>query len=234
MLVALALIPAFSVLPQPVKAQTFSQRPDGIILYQTDLTTTGIFTCGMAVITSGSCMVSGNTLLLGGQGGTLRLGFEGRSGPIIASNVRAFFNPGTLTTDFEGGGTFLFPTLLSVSPLFRLAITYSSTLQNAAVTAFQDFFSDGSSQIRSECCFGGSVASLRITPQQPYPFGYGAVSYSDFSTINLAGRDERILLQASVGLIPEPGTMALTATGLIGLLGFARRRRVRLGASRSQ
>jgi hypothetical protein len=214
---ALAMMPGIC---PPAAAQSFTQGPDNQVLFHTDLTTSGVFGCNVIPYVTGSCLASGNSILLGSPGGSLRLTFEGRSGPIVASNVRSLFVFGTLASDFEGPGSFFFPTVNAVTPIFRLALTFASTQPNEAATKILEFYSTGGSLIRAECCVNAGMFVLR-TSSSAYPL----IVYNDLDRLSLAGQDGRATLIAAVGIVPEPSTVVLLGTGLIGVFGVTARRR---------
>jgi hypothetical protein len=82
--------------------------------------------------------------------------------------------------------------------------------------------STGGTEIHHNCCsfFGKDYLALGAGNRSV------AVLYDNFSATSLHGQTESQVFQARVGLVPEPPSLTLLASGLIAVLAVGRRRQL--------
>jgi hypothetical protein len=82
--------------------------------------------------------------------------------------------------------------------------------------------STGGTEIHHNCCsfFGKDYLALGAGNRSV------AVLYDNFSAMSLHGQTESQVFQARVGLVPEPPSLTLLASGLIAVLAVGRRRQL--------
>jgi hypothetical protein len=202
------------LLATDVRADPFIVQPDGSVLLNSTLTTTGVFTCKLS-----QCSGTGtNTVTFENATGRASITFTGVDTAIEVTNRATLVTLG----QFEATSTpgFTFP---------------SRTNRNNPVVHFALFATQGDpvdATKRNGWNFGpGGRIQLPILtgfsdfqfdlPDFDSAFGYSAINYHvrrfslpSSGTVNL---------QAHQGVIPEPGSLILLASGLAGA-AIARRR----------
>lgn len=215
---------------RPAAAQGWSQLPNGEWGFNTDLATTGVFGCGPAAFlpAGASCAASANSITIGNAGSFLTMTFAGTTQTITATNVRQPVGSlGTITKSFSGSGPFTFP--LTTNPnvvllTFRLNLT---TATSVGGTTF-GYLGTSPSTLVYNCCdaFARDFVALGTAPLPPGARSSTVMVFNNFAAPVFTTGPGSVALGGQVGLVPEPGTVALTAAGLAAVaLGAARRRR---------
>jgi hypothetical protein len=210
-------------------AQGWVTLPNGQLSYVTNNTTSGFFQCGDPFYLIGTCLASGNSITLGSGASTMTFTFHGLTQVVTALAVQKPVKIGTVSKSFSGPGPFLFPTSKPPGPpLFFFRILVSSSLPLVASGYWEGGYLPVSRTTLPRICCDGldNVIYMPVSPPPP-GVGYGAVVYGDFTGTTFSVNDEEMTIMALVSIVPEPGTIWLTATGLLGLLPLARRRRTR-------
>jgi hypothetical protein len=204
------------------RAEPFTVLPDGNVVFNNvGITTEGVFRCPRAFT---QCSGSGtNSVTLGTGSNRATLTFTGLTQTLDIAN---FVQPVTLGTFAASGpANFTFPQRSNVNNpvlVFSLIVTESSPTQ-ATTRAGWSFGPGGGSDLR--VLMGTDNFAVPIGPN---PFGYDAFVFTTRPfPFSLPGHGTRDFV-ADVGAVPEPGTLILVGSGLVGA-AFARRRRSRSG-----
>jgi hypothetical protein len=201
--------------------------PNGELGYILDYTTTGFFECGDPFFMIGTCHASGNTITLGSAAATLTLTFQGLSQSVTSTNVARSVKIGTVTKQFGGTGPFRFPTSTNANvPLFFFAIEITTSNPLAAAGRWHSGYLPLSRTVipRSCCDYSNTWIPFPVVPP-PAGFTYGAVYFDNIVGTTLTVEADPMQLTGTTGIVPEPGTLWLTATGLAGVLTCAARLR---------
>ncbi len=197
-----------------VHAEPFTILPNGDLVFNTSLSTTGTFVCGTVV----SCTGSGSSITLHSGEGTATFSFAGTTASFAAGNTTI---PVTLGT-FEGSTTagFSLPDLNPNLGLFSFVLTLSHSSPVVASAALGWRFNESFRRFGDE---GRTYLQLPIGPQPPQ-YHYSAIIYTMrvFPLVLPTNGSEDLV--ADVGVVPEPASMVLAGTGLIAAF-FRRRKR---------
>ena len=223
------MVGAIALLPlSAAHANGWERLPNGEWGFTTQLTTSGLFTCLNAqyYAPGGSCSASGNTLVLTSGQSTMTVQFNGLARSVLATNTRSEpLTLGTLTKSFTGGPFTVPPMLHQETEMFRFSILLASPTGvqspvNAGYTA-----SNRTTSLPYNCCeHYDTYTSLFLTTRPP------GVTYTVAVLDNFVGRDINFdttpsIVTARIGLVPEPSTYILMASGLTMLGLLARQRR---------
>jgi hypothetical protein len=211
-----------------LEGQGWVTLPNGELGFITSLTTTGFFQCGEAYAIIGSCQVSGNSITLGSGASVMTMTFQGLSQMITANNVGTPVTLGTVTKTFSGTGPFLFPATRNVNtPLFYFFIQLGLSGGTPGVTG--DTWGAGyngvsRTSIPKTCCdYLPDWVAFHVPP--PSNATYNVVSFDGFFGTTMTATGDPMSISTNVAIIPEPATIWLTGTGLVGLFAALRRRR---------
>jgi hypothetical protein len=202
-----------ALLATDARADPFIIQPDGSVVLNTTLTTTGVFTCKLS-----QCSGSGtNTIMFENGSERASVTFKGVS---TALEVTNHARPVTLGL-FEGISTpgFTFPSRSNkYNPVavFSLIATQGDPV-NHTLTKNWNFGPGGSMSMRA----GGTSDFAFALPDFGSNLGYTFINYH-VHHFNLPSSGT-VTLTADQGVVPEPGTLILVGSGLLGT-AVARRR----------
>jgi hypothetical protein len=220
---------AVLLLAPELEGQSWVTLPNGELGFITSLTTTGFFQCGEAYAIIGSCQVSENSITLGSGGSFMTMTFQGLSQMVTATNVGTPIQLGTVTKSFSGSGPFLFPASRNINtPLFYFFINLAPTGGTPGWTG--DTWGAGylplsRTSLPKSCCDYLPDFVVFDVGQSPAPFAYGALGFDGFWETTMTATGEPMSIYTNVGILPEPSTIWLTGTGIVGVVAALYRRR---------
>ncbi|MEO6447047.1 MAG: PEP-CTERM sorting domain-containing protein [Gemmatimonadaceae bacterium] len=206
-------------------AQGWVQMPNGTLSYVTNYVTTGVFTCGTHRAFVGKCLASGNSVTVRNSTTSATFTYNGVNAVMVAPSTTARrFSLGSISTSVTGPPNG--PIINSPARrIFNLSIAISPFNPTLQSVYFGMGFVSSGRNLQGVTNFS-SLPILRL----PKPPGHATYSIAPmgkltYPTLDLNETDK--LLSAQVSVAPEPVSMLLVATGLLGVGGMARRRRKR-------
>jgi hypothetical protein len=190
-------------------ADPFTVLPDGSVVFDVSMSSSGLFTCGSVL----ACTGSGTNSITLTSGGTATVAFTGVSSSFQAGNVTVPVPIGTFTTTTTAN--FMVPDSVNINAhLFSVDLMLSQTSPAVATDLVTWGFN------RDFLRFGEGMRTYFQTPlgTQPPNFHYTSIIYSlraeNFSLPANGSKD----LIADTGVVPEPASMLLVGSGLVGAL----------------
>lgn len=214
--VFLLMLVTLSATPAPADAEPFTILPNGDLVFNVSLSTSGTFYCGSLV----SCTGSGtNAITLHSGSGTATFTFTGVSTSAVIGNTTV---PVTLGT-FEGSTTPGFALSEQLNPNADLLYLNFSLSHTSPVVASSSLTWGFGPSLTRHGEGGRTYLGLPVGPQPPQ-YHYTSIIYTMRVfplTLPLNGSRD---LVADAGAVPEPTCFALVATGLVGAIWRRRKR----------
>lgn len=213
-------------------AQGWSMLPNGNLLYMMDYTTSGTYTCTTQYVVSG-CSQGSNGVTLTSGTAYLKISFFGvPNSPLVISTgtgKSTKMKIGTLVLTPGGVGPFSFPPATHANHYLNFFVQISSNSPVAASGALCGAIlpRGGGFQVANTRCPSYALLAFQ---QAPSPFKYGEfiVPRPDFTGIRQVEQERAFDIYADVAIVPEPGTIVLLGTGLLGIAGRVTGRRRKL------
>lgn len=195
-------------------------------MFNTEFSTGGRFRCGNPQFLPVPCLelVDGG-VTLGSGADTLTLGFTGTNGAATIGTTLVPVTLGQLETTVTGNGlTYPSPppNLNAWTVAFDFTMTQSAPVPSGP-RGFSWFFGPGNGAVLPLL---EAITNYTAFPTGPNPPGY---EYTDIvytvPHFNLPGFNGVIGVGAQAGVVPEPTTLLLVGSGLVGAACARRRRR---------
>lgn len=212
--IALVVSIGVVLLASDVRADPIMVQPDGSVLLNTTVTTSGVFTCKLS-----RCSGTGTntvTFVNGSESATIT--FLGISTLLAATNHTAVVNLGSFEATSTPG--FTFPERSNkYNPVahFSLYATLGDPVDDTERKGW-NFGPGGRTRMP---WLGGTSDFAFSLSNLDSEFGYSAINFH-VHRFSLPSSGS-VSLDADQGIVPEPGTMILVGSGLVGAV-MARRR----------
>jgi hypothetical protein len=155
----------------------------------------------------------------------LTLAFTGLTQTVTANNVRRPFAVGVISQTLTGAGPFLFPATRQPFPnVYDPTFTFGVTLAGVGTRRYGFNVAAPSAAVEVNCCDFYPTTFTYGGPS-PTPFRYTGVVAEDFTRIQFRADGSPLEISATVGIIPEPTTLALAGLGILLTAAAARRSR---------
>jgi hypothetical protein len=200
--------------------------PDGSLVFNTEFSTGGSFRCREPRFLPVPCLelVDGG-VTLGSGGDTLTLGFTGVNGAATVGNTPVPVTLGHIESSVTGSGI-SYPTPPNKNAwmvAFDFTMTQSQPVPGGP-SGFSWFFGPGNGTVLPLLEATFNHPSFPTGPNPP-GYEYTEIVYT-VPHFNIPGFNSTIGVGAQAGVVPEPTTLLLVGSGLVGA-AYARRRKRR-------
>lgn len=200
--------------------------------YSTSYSVTAGFQCHPFALSyqSGSCTSDGKTLSITNGGQTVSFSFTPISSTLVATPIGKTIELGTLFSTVTGDGSFAYPQNLPGQPPFQFLLSFVMSIPEggqkggAGYALFKNSPFSSTTLDMDLYSGGGPSGGLPSSWDTPIP-GYRLAldhAVANPSSLALGGS---IVFTTQVGLMPEPSTLMLTGSGLLGVIILVLRKR---------